>query len=174
MSTPSPGSAHIPSDNPDVWTWFWFIQGVMFCAMVIGWPLLIIPCLLRCWILNATSIKDGRQIDTWSLSPLNPIYKNPEDGVSGQQALVWSKDDPPALVPYMPDAWPPWRAWKWSAWRNSCNNLQYVFARPGEGPYKEGTFKLLYVWDWTYQMGWKIKNSTWNVPVLSIKPTKNV
>jgi hypothetical protein len=140
----------------------------MFFAMILGWPLLILPCLFRCWTINATSIKDGRSIDTWDLGLLNPIYKNPEDGVSGQQAILIDGS------PYMPDAWPPWRAWKWSAWRNSCNNLQYVFARPGEGPYKEGTFKLLYVWDWTYQMGWKIKNYQYNVPVLSIKPTKNV
>src|SRR5690348_18401642 len=59
------------------------------------------------------SIKDGsRPIDRWKWRWVGLAFDNLEDGVSGAQALVWVDGQ---LVPYMPNAWAPWRAHCWSA-----------------------------------------------------------
>lgn len=110
------------------WLWYVVVQLIMAVFMVIGWFLLIPFCLKHAWFLSAWgSIDDQRVIDVWSWLPLNRVYGNLEDGVSGQQALVWNKEGT-ARVPYMPNAPAWWRAYCWSAWRNSCDNLKYVFA----------------------------------------------
>jgi hypothetical protein len=102
-------------------------------AQIIGWFVLIPFCLAQAWepCWQTERIKDGRPrtIDRWSWAPLNRIYGNPEDGVSGQHALIWVGGIPRKVVPhlkaYRPNTWPPLRAWLWSAWRNSANQLNY-------------------------------------------------
>lgn len=71
------------------WLWFVVVQVGMLVAGILGLVVLILPCLLQAWTADRKSIKDGRQIDRWKLKPLNWIWGNPEDGVSGQTALVW-------------------------------------------------------------------------------------
>lgn len=151
-----------------IWLKFIAIQLVMLLATVVGWFLLIPFCLIQAWSdwdhTPDSSIpllaKDGRWIDQWSAPLLRPIYNNPEDGVSGKAALVWNKEGT-AKVPYMPGAWAPWRAYCWSAWRNSADNLKYVFADP-KGPLV--TFKLF---GRTAKIGYQTENGH-NVPVLSL------
>jgi len=107
--------------------------------MVVGYFVLIPACLSRAWKPTTSTInpfgRAPRPISRWVNPWLNTIYGNREDGVSGAEALVWFT--PPGgqatRVLYMPDKdkpkWlPQWlyaavRAWCWSAWRNSTNEL---------------------------------------------------
>lgn len=97
--------------------------------MVLGWIVLLPFCLARAWkacpATAAGPIPLPRIVDRWSWEPLNKIYGNPEDGVSGKAALVWYWDGTNEhLVPYWPAAPADWiRAYAWSAWRNSTNQL---------------------------------------------------
>jgi hypothetical protein len=115
------------------WIWYVTAQLIMCFFMVMGWVLLIPFCLAHAWTLSSLSgsIKNGRAIDHWNAGWLRFIYDNPEDGVSGVQALIG--DATGKLVLYMPNAPVWWRAYCWSAWRNSCDALKYRFAWPN-GP----------------------------------------
>lgn len=137
------------------WLWFAIVQLIAFTATAIGWILLIPFCIAQAWIADTTSDKDGRKIDRWSWRPLNWIYGNREDGVSGYTALVWV--DGYTQGPYLPKASAWARAYRWSALRNSCDNLKYVFAWKG-GPFWRREFRSWYV-----QAGW---NSS-GFPVIS-------
>lgn len=94
-----------------------------FPWMVLGVFLLTPFCLLQAWQPCMSTINPfgrlPRTISEWKWPWLNTIYGNYEDGVSGAEALP--KAD--RSVRYMPGAWPPWRAYCWSAWRNSTNAL---------------------------------------------------
>jgi len=117
--------------------------------MVAGYLLLIIPCLAHAWEPCESTInpfgRPPRTISRWK-TPwpavtkfLNDRYGNREDGL-GAEALIWPNPAQPGAGPlgdgrvlYMPDKdrpkWmPQWlwaavRAWCWSAWRNSTNEL---------------------------------------------------
>ena len=137
--------------------WFWTAQAIMAVLAVIGWFVLIFPCLLEAWDPSPNpSINDGRKIDRWSWRILAP-WDNPEDGVSGQQALVWI--NPATRGPFMPGGWAPWRAWVWSAWRNSTNALKYTLALGWHGP----RMKPRQILGRTLTGGWSVENG---VPVL--------
>jgi hypothetical protein len=128
------------------WVWYVTVQSIMFVAMVVGWLFLWIPCVLHAWKrAAAVSIKDGRAIDLWSWFPLNYVYGNPEDGVSGAQALIG--DATGQLVPYLPNATAWRRAYLWSGWRNSCDNLKYVF-QWANGPSTTVLGKKIGWWDY--------------------------
>ena len=145
-----------------VWLRFAAIQLISLVATIVGWFLLIPFVLSKAWTVPVVeSYKgDGRMVDRWKLSILNPIYGNPEDGVSGQQAIIYTNGVP---GPYMPGAWAPWRAYLWSGWRNSSDNLKYVFAC-STCPLKTGTL----FGKFTYKIGWQEENG-YKVPVLSIR-----
>lgn len=113
------------------WVLFVVVQLISLVAMVLGWFLLIPFCLAQAWKPAISTMDPTRAIDVWQWGPLNLMFGNPEDGVSGARALIWRNG---ARVPYMPNSWAPWRAYLWSAWRNSCDNLKYVFAWKG-GPF---------------------------------------
>lgn len=107
-------------------------------AVALGFPALLLPCLFHLWTAPTyPSIKPWPAgtpnagpyrplVDEWRWNWLNYWYANSEDGVSGQQAWVWSADG--KLVPYASTfpAWvPEWAvAYCWSAWRNNANNLK--------------------------------------------------
>lgn len=121
------------------WLWYVTVQLVQLFFTVLGWFLLIAPCLLRAWKMNGASIKqwpapyehlNGRQIDTWSWRILRWLgYHNSEDGDSGQTALIWgSGADAGKLVAYANPKWPRWSAYCWSALRNSADGWKYRFA----------------------------------------------
>jgi len=107
--------------------------------MVAGYLVLTPFCLAHAWEPCQSTInpfgRAPRPISQWK-TPwpavtkfLNDRYGNREDGL-GAEALIW---DGPVRVLYMPDkdkpGWmPQWlwealRAWCWSAWRNSTNEL---------------------------------------------------
>lgn len=102
----------------------------------VGWVLLSVPCFLRAWGNNgATTNKvwpaqyddlNHRPIDSWNWRWLNSWFGNPEDGVSGETALVWQNG---ALATYNPEG-SRWKAYCWSAWRNSVDGLKYKFPQP--------------------------------------------
>jgi hypothetical protein len=97
--------------------------------MVAGYLLLVPFCLAQAWEPCESTInpfeRPARPISKWKWAWLNTIYGNREDGVSGAEALVWVTE--PAgwthRVLYRPNTWAPLRAWLWSAWRNSTNEL---------------------------------------------------
>lgn len=144
-----------------IWLKFAAIQLVMLFWTIVGWFILLPFCWAHAWKLSPVrSIKDGLSgIDEWSWAPLNWVYGNPEDGVCGMFARVWVNG---VAQEYMPSAtvWAWWRAYCWSAWRNSCDNLKYVFADP-KGPLV--TFRWL---GRTGKIGWQWENG-YNVPVFS-------
>lgn len=137
------------------WTYFAIVQIVSIVFTAIGWILLIPFCVAQAWTVDAISTKDGRPIDRWNWRTLGRIYGNPEDGVSGQTALVWDNGQ---LVFYLPHSASSWRAYRWSAIRNSCDNLKYVFQWQG-GPFRRWEKGAFY-----FQAGW---NSS-GLPVLSM------
>lgn len=136
--------------------WFWYatVQLVMLLFTVLGWFLLLPFCIAQYWYFETPklSIKDSRPIDYWSCDCLNWVYGNPEDGVSGQQALIELNG---SVSPYLPHASAWWRAYCWSALRNSCDNLKYVFA------WRRGPQAMLL----GHKVGWWPENG-WKVPVL--------
>jgi hypothetical protein len=141
------------------WPWWRFLGAQVFQveAMIAGWFVLAPFCLMRAWTLSslAGSNKDGRPVDHWNTRWVRFLYDNPEDGVSGAQALIWTADG--RQVSYLPNAWAPWRAYLWSGWRNSADALKYRFAWKG-GPFRR--------WQWRgyhLQLGW---NSS-GLPVVS-------
>lgn len=154
-----------------IWLKFIAIQLVMLLATVVGWFLLIPFCLAlrgnRPAVAGIAKMYDGRprSIDPWPWKPLNTVYGNPEDGVSGRYALIWGADGRQHGYTPPGPAWLSsrlaWSAYCWSAWRNSADNLKYVFADP-QG--KLLTFKLF---GRTAKIGWQMENGH-NVPVLSL------
>lgn len=139
------------------WTWYGYVQLIMGLATFLG--LFILPwfCMARAWRECGSPFDKTRQIDRWSWEPLNAVYGNPEDGVSGRYAKVWYFDGKhdAVQVPYMPNAREWWRAYCWSAWRNSAGNLKYVFAWD-KGP--QATWR-------GRKLGWWPENG-YKVPVL--------
>jgi hypothetical protein len=131
------------------WAWFVVVQLIMLCAALVG-ALLVLPiaCGDRAWTTCNkrggwyTSVKDGRPIDQWSWRWMNPIWGNPEDGVSGARALVWNATGT-AQVPFNIMA-TPWRAYCWNL-QNSANQLSYTFGWKN-GPYYSGK---------RFHAGWK-------------------
>lgn len=142
------------------WVRFAAAQFFQLEAMVLGWVLLIPFCLTRVWEMSPVpSIKDGqRQIDRWKWRWVGLAFDNPEDGVSGVRAIIWVNGQ---QAPYMPDAWPPWRAYCWSAWRNSADQLKYRFA------WEQGPFKQWTLFGRVQKAGFQRENG-FNVPVLSL------
>lgn len=147
-----------------VWL-FWHVSfhdgiclSILTSPIALGWVVLIPFCVRKAWTADLKSIKDQRVIDRWNWKPLNWIWGNPEDGVSGQYALVWDRT---GQVPYMPGADPAWRAYCWSAWRNSANMLKYVFA------WKNGPLLASFtLFGRTHKLGWQMENG-YKVPILS-------
>lgn len=140
------------------WVWYTIVQLISLMAALIGVVVLIPVCLAFQYTAGrpAKSIKDGRVIDAWKWDWMNFIYGNPEDGVSGVFARIWINGT--TQTPYMPNAWAPWRAYCWSALRNSADNLKYVFAW-SKGPYAELVFLGR-----TWKFGWQKENGI-KVPV---------
>lgn len=101
-------------------------QLLSWWATVIGWGLLAYPCYRGLWVPDAVSadiVKTQRTtIDRWSWKWLNFAWGNKADGVSGRYAILNDGS------PYKPGANPAWRAYSWSALRNSADGLKYEFA----------------------------------------------
>jgi len=102
-------------------------------AEILGFILLLPACLFHAWTdatYPSSKPLPAHQrilVDQWRWQWLNKWYANIEDGVSGQQAIVYV-DDKGTLGPYasLYPAWTPkWIiAYGWSAWRNGANNIK--------------------------------------------------
>ncbi len=124
------------------WLYFAFVQVVALIAWFVGIFLLIVPCALGAWeTVDQIYVPDGTPkglpkgtIYVWKWDWLNKIWGNDEDGVVG-----------PPLYNYEQSGW---RAYLWSAWRNSANNLRFLF-RNFNGP-----FYRKEIGNWYFQCGW--------------------
>lgn len=152
---------------------FAVVQFYNWVAVPLGWVVLAFACLAHAWtapIYKSVNPLPGRgQVDQWRWPWLNRWYANPEDGVSGVYARL-NVGGPDPYRPYapMPDWWPAWaeglwasiRAYRWSAWRNSANQLKYEF-RWADAPPAVQVGPIL--------IGWRMENG-FNVPVLERYP----
>lgn len=140
------------------WCYFAAVEVVAFDAMVIGWFLLIIPCIKRAWVpvtqiyIPTWQREQGipaKRIFIWQWYWLNRIWGNDEDGVvNGMRGNVEYNPEMSAFKAYL-----------WCAWRNSANNLRFVFRWNGGPFYRwEDEERTIY-----FQCGW---NSS-GFPVLS-------
>lgn len=155
------------------WILFALAQLGMLTATLLGYVLLIPFCLAQAWETSPVPSIGQKAwivrgpVDRWSWGLLNYVYGNPEDGVSGQTALVWgSGTDAGRLVPYMPGANAAWRAYCWSAARNTAGGLKYVFQWRGKLP---APFKQVKLFGFTASFGWKLENGSYYVPVFSVR-----
>jgi hypothetical protein len=137
-------------------TRFALVQLVMFVFFVIGLFVLITPCVMQAWEPSPEpSIKDGRKIDRWKWAGVRWLgFHNPEDGDNGQNALVYGSQA------YMPATGARWRAYKWSALRNTADGWKYRFA------WAQGRIWEFTVFGKPHKAGWQMENG-FNVPVLS-------
>lgn len=160
------------------WVVFAGVQLVMLAARVVGIFVLPWPCLLHAWRPAASRYGPPRQVDEWSWGWLNPWAGNWEDGVTGQLAKIWgSGAEEGTLVGYLPAGrWSArsrvvrwlhdsWRAYLWSAWRNSADNLKYFFAWE-QGPFLEVGYSVLGRAR-VLKLGWQSETGV-RVPVLSL------
>ncbi len=132
---------------------FWFnfliVQLIARSMMIIGWVLLIVPCVMKAWepveqIYQPKWAKDDdlpkKTIYVWRWQWLNKVWGNDEDGVvSGLRNFK----------EYNPNA-TRWKAYLWSAWRNSANNLRFIF-RFELGPFYQWQNKAK---TWYFHFGW--------------------
>lgn len=139
------------------WLWFIVVQILHLVAWLVGLVLLAPLCYFKMWGDNGVSIKSpDRIIDSWTL-PINSIYGNPEDGVSGKYAVV-------AGTSYLPTSNPSIRAYRWSALRNSADGLKYLTAWK-KGPMLFSKYYTLFGKQHHTKGGWQNENG-FNVPVL--------
>jgi hypothetical protein len=160
------------------WLVFAGVQLVMLAARVVGVVVLIVPCLVHAWRPARSRYGPARMIDEWRWPGLNWWTGNWEDGPSGLHALIWGSGaqagervayllDPPLTKKHqvVKWLWDAWRAYCWSAWRNSANNLKYFFAWE-HGPFVEVTYSF-YNQVRTLRLGWQLETGV-HVPVLSL------
>jgi hypothetical protein len=129
-------------------------QNVAALAMVVGWVLLLPWAARRAWVFGSSSHYPGKIVTRWDANWLQAVWGNWEDGVTG---VGTSKGE------YLPFASDWWRAYMWSAWRNSANNLRFILRWYGA----EGAPFYRYVTPsgrWYFQAGWFADNG---FPVLS-------
>jgi len=98
---------------------YWIVwQALAVVLMVVGWFLLLPLALCGAWHDRPGLSKHypGRTVKAWRGGWLTLPWDNEEDGVTG--AAWYSAKHP---------TWPLWmRAYLWSAWRNSANNLRFL------------------------------------------------
>jgi hypothetical protein len=124
------------------WLYFALIQLFALVTDAAGLVVLAPACYLHAWTepdtLSINSAPLGRKVDRWRWGWLNAVWGNPEDGVSGQQALIWVHG---RQRPYLPGVKPAWRAYRWSALRNSSDRMKYRFPW-AKGPFYQRQFAL--------------------------------
>lgn len=110
------------------WLGFALVQLIALAAFLIGVMLLIPLAATHCWTARESRYFAGRQVTVWRGGWLTWIWGNEEDGVTGeastQRAAYYAARYPSIGL----------RAYIWSAWRNSANNLRFVFTWKG-GPF---------------------------------------
>lgn len=130
------------------WIRFALVQFVSFILMVIGWVLLFPLCLTKAWVPVESRYWPLKIVTAWRWEWVQSIWGNWEDGVTGVGTTAGV---------YLPNAPDWWRAYMWSAWRNSTNNLRFVFRWYG----KDGA--PFFYWQnkagtWYFKCGWFYDN----------------
>jgi len=95
-------------------------------ASILGLVILAPFCTLKAWedCMSTEGPYPPHPIDRWRWHALNAVYGNTEDGVSGKYAMVWENG---LRVSYKLSSGARWRAYCWSAWRNTADQLKYTF-----------------------------------------------
>jgi hypothetical protein len=107
------------------WIWFAICQVFAFVVLMpLGWLIvgLAVLCGAHTDMPVTASIKPmpGREyIDRWTW-PINAIYGNPEDGVTGMDALG------PSWTGFYNPTGSRWLAFKWSGLRNWADGFNYI------------------------------------------------
>lgn len=104
---------------------------IVYWWMAAGLVVLIWPCYKQAWHDTMSTVqyfdRPQRPIDAWNSKWLQSIYGNPEDGVSGQYALI---NPAGTQIPYRAPftQWAPWLAYCWNQ-RNSTNMLTRKYGK---------------------------------------------
>jgi hypothetical protein len=118
------------------WLYFvWFLV-VDIVVMVIGWVLLAPFSLFKLWTVKYNFEFPGRPLPQWRGGKLMFVWGNLEDGVVG--SVRYQERIPNKIL----------SSYLWSAWRNSANNLRFVFRWVG-GPFYRKEWR-----QWYFQCGW--------------------
>lgn len=117
------------------WARFIVIQLIAAIAMAVGWVLLFFLSYARGWRHGYSTEFEDRIVTVWKWKAIDAIWGNAEDGVVGPP---WYNPNESA-----------WKAYLWSAWRNSANNLRWRFSWIG-GPFWRRAWK-----GWYIQAGFK-------------------
>ena len=138
---------------------YWKFQFESFGWLLLGIPVLLVLAYLGLWVKRFSKLEDFkyRSIYAWT-PPWAWRWNNEEDGVI-----------PPALVngvPYMTTSAPWWRAYVWSAFRNSVAGLKAEWATHILQPVtvehhsfysitRSGPYWCVYVMTW-FRFGWLV------------------
>ena len=101
------------------WLYFAGFQVVCAALMVLGWVILLPAAACKFWEPAWSVHYPGSRINVWKWRWLDAIWGNDEDGVTG--APFYQAQFADERV----------RAYMWTAWRNSTNNMRWASAIPG-------------------------------------------
>jgi hypothetical protein len=149
------------------WLYFVLIQLLGLATDAAGLVVLAPACYLHSWTqadtLSINPDPPGRRVDRWSWGWLNAVWGNPEDGVSGAQALIATGG---RRRPYLPASSAGWRAYRWSALRNRSDGMKYRLAWQ-HGPFYRRQLRL-FGERLVFKAGWQLESGI-KVPVLSLR-----
>lgn len=97
--------------------WLYWLAYQLLALQLTAFGIVIVGVLayFRAWRTRESRLPAfrGRTVTAWRFEPLTTLFGNDEDGVTGPD---W----------YLPDADPRWRAFVWSALRNSANGMRLL------------------------------------------------
>ncbi len=129
------------------WVWFVIVQLIAFAFFLVGIVVLLPLAFARAWVDRPSRYFPNRTVTAWVGGWLTFPWGNEEDGVTG--ADFYQKRFKPSHL---------WLcAYLWSAWRNSANNLRFVFRWVG-GPFFrwENTQRTFYMQAGFYPNGFPV------------------
>ena len=140
------------------WLYLALIQVIAFVGTVLGIVILFFLSIFRCWKKRA-SREYPYDIMAWSIDWIDRVYGNEEDGIDGSRG--YRLDPEGVLYQHVwierTKLWPEWlQVYWWSAWRNSDNNLRFVFRWIG-GPFIRREW--MQAWP-TFHKAWKFVTFT--------------
>jgi len=141
------------------WATFVVLQTLSTVFWAVGIVLLLPLSMLKAWSPRVSHEHSNKVILAWRWRPVDLIWGNEDDGVV---PMLHINGNQPYLV-----GCPEWlRAYMWTAWRNSCKNLAWLFCCVPHSPYFPWYQRRFTIFGKPYyfQAGWRPSNG-W--PVLS-------
>lgn len=129
------------------WLTFWSFQARSLAATILGWFLLAPLAAMQNWVWIPSAAGKHDFISVWKPDWVDAVWGNAEDGVTGD--TFYAQQVKGTRL----------RAYLWSAWRNSANNMRWGNAVLG------GPFFRVTKGNWIFQMGYRPDNG-W--PVLRL------